>query len=390
MGTILAFCLAAVLSACLVCSGAQAQSPLGQSDGEFDVLQPLGEGQSFLISTQSDIDGAFALILPSISPDFVPLFWASGTLAGESRALSIPVDSSMSQVVFSISVDSAKRLPSTSIRRPSGKLVSRGDPGVQINSFASGAIVIVDAPEAGSWQLRFGGIGTFDAQVLGNTSLQITRFDFVTLTGRLGHEGFGPIAGQPIIGSEQTGLAVLVGPFATADFRLIDTMGNFIQSLALTQTHPNAAADEFVGSLMLPSKPFRVEVRGKNNVGEAYQRVFPSSFRAQPVEVNIGDIIPDLFAGKTRSINFTVLNAGNPDAFNMVVADSGGFVSSVQPTVISLDGGAMGTVNADISVPPGTPEGTIIAITATATSIANPNVTNGTTLNLAVSPALIE
>jgi len=384
-----AFFLAALLSAFLVSPDADAKSPLGQGGIDVEVLE-LGSleetgGQNFRISSESDINGVIAL---SVSPGLVPIVSASGALSDESRTFSIPVDSSMSRAVFSISADSAK-FPSISVWRPSGKRASQGDPGVMISSFTSGTIVIVDAPETGTWQLRVRGIGAFSARVMGDTPIQLTRFDFVTLTGRPGHEGFEPIDGEPLIGIQETVLAELVGPFSTAEFHLIDALDNLIRPLELTQMNPNAAADQFVGSMTVPSEPFRVAVRGKDNTGAFYQRVFPALFRAQSVEVSVGNVIPDLFVGSKSSMDFTVRNVGNPDTFEIVVADTHSFVSSVQPTMITLDNGAMGTVRVDLSVPPETPVGTTIEINATATSIANPRTTNGTSLNLAISNFLI-
>jgi hypothetical protein len=117
--------------------------------------------------------------------------------------------------------------------------------------------------------------------------------------------------------------------------------------------------------------------------------MFPTLFRAQTVEVTVGDILPDLRVGATSRISFVVRNLGEPATFQVVVADNQGFVSSVQPSSLTLDTSGKGTVDVDVTVPPETPEGTGVSISTTTTSTANPSVTNGATVDLAVSPLTV-
>jgi hypothetical protein len=87
--------------------------------------------------------------------------------------------------------------------------------------------------------------------------LGLYRFEFVTLTGRPGHEGLFPIQGQPAGSGPFTVLASMLGPFDTASFKLMSLDGLTLQTLDLQQGDPNAAADEFVSTIeQLPTEPF--------------------------------------------------------------------------------------------------------------------------------------
>ena len=182
----------------------------------------------------------------------------------------------------------------------------------------------------------------------------------------------------------------MFGPFATTRFQLINEVGDTTQTVALQQGDASAAGDEFVGMLTAPAKNFRVVASGVDNHGTYYQRIFPTLFRAQPVEVTVGDPIPDLFSSKTSRITFIVRNSGNPDTFQIVVNATPDFVFSVHPSTFELTNGAIGKVKVDITVPHETPAGTGIEISLTAASTADPTIVNGAIIDLTVSPRPIE
>ncbi len=335
-------------------------------------------GQLFLLA-KSQVAQAFVLVKPQLSGDFVTILLVNGTLPGGPQEFEVPIDSSITNVVFSVSVDT---LTSVSVLRPSGAAVVPGEPGVTITNLSAGRIITVNAPETGKWHIQIAGTGAFSASAKANSSIQFASFQFVELTGRPAHEGFFPIAGQPVVGSDQTGLASLFGPFATANFQLVSQSGATIQPVNLAQGNPDAAADEFVGVFGLPSQPFRVAVTGFDTSGLLYERLFPTLFRAQTVEVTVDTAILSLPAGATTPVNFIVRNLGNPASFNIVVTDNRGFITRVQPKLLTLDTNASGAVTVDVTVPTATPDGTNVSITTTATSTTDPSVTNSAALNL--------
>ena len=151
-------------------------------DEDEDVLKPLEDsgGQMFHLSRESDIRAFFTLIQPSLTRDFASLFSTRGMLSGHGPDFDIPVDASVSHIVFSVSNDKLKHIY---LRRPSGAVIVAGDPGVVIHKLTSGSIIAVDKPDPGTWRLHVMGKGAFSAQASGNTPLQFANFQFVTMTG---------------------------------------------------------------------------------------------------------------------------------------------------------------------------------------------------------------
>jgi hypothetical protein len=232
-------------------------------------------------------------------------------------------------------------------------------------------------------------------EALGKTSLRLDRFEFVTLTGRPGHEGLFPIQGQPVVGSSAAGpasasaathtvLASLLGGFETASFRLADLEGNTLQELNLAQGHPDAAQDEFVGTVELPAGPFQVIVAGQMPDGTLYERVFPATFRAQSIEVTHAITFDTVPAGTVADLPFTVQNFGPTGEFGVTGSDSQGFLDA-EPILLTLESGQATEVHIHLTVPVETPEGTEIMVALSATSTVAPEISNGAVLFLSVA-----
>jgi hypothetical protein len=181
----------------------------------------------------------------------------------------------------------------------------------------------------------------------------LNSFQFVELTGRPQHEGLFAIAGQPAVNSDQTGLANLFGPFATANFKLVTATGDDIQPVTLAQGNPDAAADQFVGVFRPPVQPFKVAVSGLDSAGLPYLRLFSSLFSARSVEVKVNNTVSNLPVGATTRLAFTVHNLGADDTFQIMAADNLRFISSVQPTFATLASGASTGVSVDVTVQSG-------------------------------------
>lgn len=341
-------------------------------------------GQLFFLNP-SEAALTFSLIRPQLKGNLVPIMSVNGALTGASQEFAAPIDSSVQSATFSVSIDVPGPID---LLRPSGAIVISTDPGVTITNLSSGRVVTVNAPETGSWRVRVAGSGSFSVEARANSPIQLNSFQFVELTGRPGHEGLFPIAGQPAINTDQTGLASLFGPFNTANFKLASEAGDTIQTVSLARGNPDAAAEEFVGVFRPPAQAFRVVVSGTDSNGVAYQRLFPTLFRSQSVEVKVGNTVGNLPAGATTTLGYTVHNLGASATFQILAADSRSFISNVQPTSLTLASGASQTVSVAVSVPAGTPDGTDVSITVTATSASDSNITNSATQTLFVGGLL--
>lgn len=338
-------------------------------------------GQLFLLN-QSELGRVFDLVEPQLSGDFVTLRRSSGTMAGP-REFVIPVDSTITRAVFSVAVDVKG---SITLFDPDGDPVDPAtDPDVTLTSLSTGWIFTVDAPGPGSWKLSFTGSGGFRMAAQANSPLEFFGFDFVRLENPV-HPGYFPIEGEPVAGSEHTVVATLIGPFATADFRLVDETGATLQLIGLFRGDLNAADDKFVGTLDLPTEPFRVVASGIDEEGHAFERLFASRIRLQTVEVLVdpATLVDALVPGTTTTLGFNVRNLGGSGSFRILVTDNERFVARFSPTVLTLDTGESARVEAEVTVPLTAPEGTLVSINATATSLSDPSISNGTNVNLFV------
>jgi len=339
-------------------------------------------GQLFLLNQfQGEVAKVFDLVRPQLFGDFVTLQRARGSFVGVgTQEYVVPVDSTLTTAVFSVAIDVKQ---SVTLRRPSGAVVAPSDPGVTLTSLASGAIFTITDPEPGAWRFAFTGSGEFRFAAQGNGPLDLFVFEFVELKNPT-HSGFTRIAGQPVVGTTPTGLANLIGPFATASFRLVDVSGATLQPVTLSQDNPDAAADEFVGSFALPATPFRVAVSGLDTSGQAYERLFPTLFRAQTVRVTLdaASAVFGLPPGSTTTLRYDVENLGPDRTFQIVGFNSNNFITRLQPSLLTLAAGATGTVEVDLTVPSATPADTDVSLTVTATATTDPTVTNSATTDL--------
>jgi hypothetical protein len=353
-------------------------------------------GQVFLLAG-SEAGAITNLVTPQLGQHPVSLLSVADVLSsGDTRDYVIPIDSTVTSVTFSISIDTPGTIQVT---RPSGAAVTAGA-GVTITTLSTGEIVTVTAPETGNWGLHVSGTGNLSVTVLAKTnvavqngSIEFTDVGFVQVNTNFPHPYYFPIPGQPVIGTTQTLLVDLAGPYATANFQLLDSTGKLIQALALSQgTDPYAGSSSFLGTFTAPTQPFRVAASGTDSAGNAYFRVFPQLFTAQSVQVTATTAIGTLTPGSSGSLTFSVQNlGGSSDTFNITVTDSCGtatgcgFITGTSPSQLTLDAGASGTVTVQLAVPLGAVLGTVDIVSVSATSASNPNVTNGATQSFSVA-----
>jgi hypothetical protein len=336
-------------------------------------------GQLFQLQ-RSELGRVFDLVRPQLSGDFVTITRRQGTFsAGVTESVSVPVDSSVSRVVFSVTVDGKGP---TSVTAPNGIALVPGQPGVTFTDLSAGVLITVDAPQPGQWHLATTGTGQFTIAAQANSSIDFAVFEFVELSNPV-HPGLGPIAGQPVAG-DALGRANVLGDAAAAVFELVTENGQPLGPVALGRGTPNAAEDEFVGSIALPGVPFRVSVSGRDSQGFAFERLFPTLFRAQSVRVRLDPAfqLETLPIGTTTRVRFFADNLGAAGTFVVGAADSQGFVQGIAPQTLTLDRGASAPFDIDLFVPAAVPIGVETLVSTTVTSATNAAITNSATVVL--------
>lgn len=323
-------------------------------------------GQLLLLNrTTSETEKLFDLITPSLTGDLQPIFISQSNLSG-TKEITIPIDSSVSNAVFSIGMDVKGEI----------KLI---DPnGIEIVGFtdiSSGRIFSINTPVSGLWTIKITGNGGVTISVSGNSEIEFDRFNFVELRGRTGHEGLFPIKGEPLSNTEHSGVANVFGDVSSAVFELRTEAGDLIREINLTKGgDENVANDEFFGSFSLPSDSFRIYLRGTDGDGKEVQRAFPQLFTGQSVKVlPVGDGATRLIAGQINVQRFEVTNLGLTDTFSISATDNQGFVSGINPNSVSLDQNESGIIEVSIDIPNETPNNTVVTLTLVASGFSSAN-----------------
>ena len=338
-------------------------------------------GQLFFLNP-SELGQVFGLVEPQLTGDFVTIARAQRTVGGPAEEFSAPIDSTVSQAIFSLS--STDPL-SMSVVRPDGTTVLSTDPGVTITNLSGGVFVSVESPEPGTWRAIVAGTGVANVAVQGTSPLSFPTFQFVELVNPI-HQAYSPLTSQPVRGIPTTALAALRGPVSSASFEFVDLAGNRIQSYNLTLGDPNAALDEYVGSAVLPTQPFRIAAVGMDTAGSAFRRLFPPVIISQPVEiaVNPDSLVESLSIGETTTLRFTVTNYGNAGTFVVRAVEGNGFASRVDPISLTLGMEEHANIEVDLTVPDDTPPNTVALLTVSVSSAADPEVGNTTAVELPV------
>jgi hypothetical protein len=310
--------------------------------------------------------------------------WATGTLDGREQSFEVPVDSVTKRITFSFSVDT--KGTKLTLTQPSGGAIVEATASTQITELSCGRIVTVSTPETGTWRAKITGTGRFWVQAQSESDIYFIRAEFVRKGGRLDHGGLFKIPGQPLAGIPATlEVSLSAREAKTIEFRLVTDRGDRIQELGMHAMNADREFLEFVGSLELPKQPFRVAVTGHDSNGQSYQRIFPTLFHVETVEVLPDDVLDELLVGNTTPVTFRLRNIGPPSRFKITVTDGHRFVSQVLPQELALGTGESATVRMELTVPAGTTPGIGDDIVVVATSTAGSTTSNSSVLHLSIS-----
>jgi|GEM_PF-1511201 len=341
-------------------------------------------GGQLVFLDKSDVEKYLTIIEPTLSGDFQPIMIIQDTLSNnEPQLYSIPVDSTMTTLVASVNMNTKGEI---TLLRPSGFAVKSEDSDAVITELPNGSVINISKPSVGNWQLSikgFSGVG-FSASVNGNSQIGFERFKFVQYQEyRGGLKAFFPVKGRPLAGTEQTAIANLIGSYKEASFSLISENGSVLKTISLVQGNKDAMEEDFVGSFDLPKERCRVAVRGKDQTGAEFLRVFPTQYLGQSVKVELLDNV-EIIAGKQFKTHFKITNLGNEDTFRVSSTVSSGSIVSITPNELTIGANASKEVEILADVPLKIPSNRI-TLTTVAQSIANPTVENSVVIERSVN-----
>jgi von Willebrand factor A domain-containing protein 7 len=332
---------------------------------------------------RSEAAKAFHLVRESTRNNVSTVFWATGTLDGKPQTITIPVDSVTKRITFTFSVDTKGN--QLKLTQPSGGAITEGLAGAEITELNCGRILTMSSPEAGEWRAEITGTGRFWMEAQAQSDIYFIAVEFVKEGGRPGHEGLFRIQGQPLSGTPATLQASLsASATKSTEFYLVTEAGQTTRKLQMHAVNSDRELLEFVGSVDLPSVPFRVAVTGRDSNGKQYQRFFSNLFHAESVEVSPKLDFDDVPAGSTKQVAFTVRNVGFPRTIKLTVTDAHQFVNRVEPKELVLGAGESGTVRVDLAVPGGTAPGVGDDLVIVAQSTAGPPTSNSSVVHVSV------
>jgi hypothetical protein len=236
-------------------------------------------GGDFYFWAPGEFAAATGLLHVPVASD--PIALAYGSTGGLfTRTVEAPVDGTISRLSF---FAGAQILDKLSLTRPDGRSVEANAAGVSVQTFRHMRIVTLIDPEPGLWKAEMSGSGSFELAVRyqsnrnwleerGLEGIDLIDFNFVELRGRPGHQGLFPLSEPLQAGTMQRCRITLSGGIKQPSIDLVSATGAVLSGVRLEE-ESDIAADEFIGSCLVPDQPFRVRVRGKDMQGWPFQRI---------------------------------------------------------------------------------------------------------------------
>ena len=324
--------------------------------------------------------------------NLVDVLHVSGTLSGSARTFNVPVDSTITQVTFSVSGTS-----NVVVTRPDNTVVQPTDPNVSAVTLSSGALYTLTNMPTGTWHVTVNGTGDFSVRAVAESSLDFSFFNVVEFGGPSVHGGYFKIAGFPEANQTRTVLAQVSAKANTAQFDFRNPDGSALQSLSLTELgweNDNPAEESFTvgpvrqfeGQVTPPATAFRTYVTGVDLNGVPYQRVLPTTTKSQTVKVTPPQPV-DLTPGQSATYIFKVTNTGGAsDTFSLTGSDDKNFLSSVSPTTLTLAAGQTADVSVVLQPPASAGDKALDTLTLTAQSTSASGASNYARVTSVVLP----
>jgi len=186
----------------------------------------------------------------------------AGTIQRGLHEFSVPVDSSVESVLFSMSVQCLQR---AEVVRPSGD-PAIGDDISDVSNFKAERMVIVRRPQPGMWTMRVEGNGVGGIVVQARSAIALTQVEFAASSNR----AFGAI---PAAGVENSMRLRVRGDVSDLHAVLVDGTSERLADLKLESGDGDGT---FVSRVNPGTTPFRVLLTGVDAQGHPFQRVSAS------------------------------------------------------------------------------------------------------------------
>jgi hypothetical protein len=236
------------------------------SGGQVFLLDPSEVGTSATLLTARDgLEEVLRRVVGEVEPGV--------------HSTAVAVDRSVERVLFSISLQCLQEID---VVRPSGAVVAASDPDVTWTAFQAGRQIGVESPEAGTWTVRLAGKGLMFLVVHARSTLALESTRLVREGGRPGHEGVfddpAPLEPGTRRLMEVRVSKGLVGP----EFEMRTSNDTVLGALPPASHVVDDDEQLFLIEFVVPSRPFRVVVTGRDRTGKTVQRAQGSLFILTP------------------------------------------------------------------------------------------------------------
>ena len=329
----------------------------GPADPTYIKAAMMTGGQPFFLSS-AEISKSGHIMTASSQSEL--MLWAAGD---GTKRYPVHIDSSVRRASFSATFDNTGG--TLTVVSPDGVTIQPGDK-IEDSVLSCGRVVTIDSPAAGSWQLTVVPSGRFWLLAHAKTDLSIVSTEFVAPGGRPGHEGLFKIPGMPFAGRPAMLQVSLTSTPKRPVFHLVSIDGQILEAIALEPESDN----EFIGPVSLPDRPFRLMVSGVDEAGTAFQRIFPTLFHAETIEVIPSTRVDSVNAGETAPISFAVRNIGPAVHLRFIATGAGAKLLPVEPATAELGSGSEMMVTVHVASSPDALPGSDASVLLTAAADA--------------------
>lgn len=334
-----------------------------------------------------EVDDVVPTLLELGEPDTAILLSRKVEIAsGTPYVLQIPVDDTLTdKVTFMVTASRAGVLPTFTLRRPNGAVVSTTDPDVTYRALSSVKTFAVQTPAVGRWEVRLEGQGTFVVRAFGGTPFRLNNLQLQTTNLDLARPEVEmvPAEGQPVAGDDlvlDAGFTDTPRPLPAVTLRRPD--GTLIDELSPAVTPIELL---YRSDIEIPAEPFVIETTGLTPAGNEFVRQAAVTLFPQTVALEVAPRASEAAPETTVTLTATVRNVGTAAAtFRVRTSSTLGWPAS-SPAPVAVDAGASATVDIQVQVPAGATEGQRNDITVFAEDVSAPAIRNSALASIVVS-----
>jgi hypothetical protein len=330
----------------------------------FDVAERTG-GQVFIMS-EGEASLIGKLVGTTSNTRVRRIAQRSFELDGEEQVYEIPIDSSLDEVLISISGTTADGMPpdpdagtdqptySVVLEDPDGQQITEDGDGIAVSKMAFGSLTKLKPPTPGVWTVRLTGTGQARVVVdgVGGAALESFRLLESVYSERYGEETYVPLEGEPLAGESYRTEVRMSDKVDKLTLELRSMTGELLSSCKLKQAEvlgQEGNSTLFEGEVTTPDVPFTVHAIATDPDGNRIVRAQRAALTGQYVTFDF-EQEQRTTPGSKLTFDVSIENHGPDDEFSVSASDNLGYLATDAMSV-SIPEGKAKTVKVTIPIP---------------------------------------